>query len=144
VGKISGGKNYNIVPDSTEIGIDIRTIPGQNNREVLNELRSYLGEDVQIEPVIDVRGISTDPDHPWIQDIFRIMEKYLKESAVARGANYFTDGSALKPAYGNPPTVVLGPGEPALAHKTDEFCYISKIEDAAAAYTEIAHQWCNG
>ncbi|MBW1799894.1 MAG: M20 family metallopeptidase [Deltaproteobacteria bacterium] len=144
VGRISGGKNYNIVPDSTVIGIDIRTIPGQNNRQVLNELRSCLGEDVEVKPVIDVGGISTDPDHPWMQDIFKIMEKYIKESAVARGATYFTDGSALTPAYGNPPTVVLGPGEPAMAHKTDEFCYISKIEDATAAYTEIARQWCHG
>ena len=41
----------------------------------------------------------------------------------------------------NPPTIILGPGEPEMAHKTDEFCYLSKIELAAEAYTQIARRW---
>jgi succinyl-diaminopimelate desuccinylase len=48
----------------------------------------------------------------------------------------------LTPAYGNPPTIILGPGEPEMAHKTDEFCHLSKIEWAIEAYTEIARTWC--
>ena len=47
------------------------------------------------------------------------------------------------PAYGNPPTVILGPGEPDMAHKTDEYCLVSKIEAAADVYTEIAKRWCH-
>ena len=38
----------------------------------------------------------------------------------------------------NPPTIILGPGKPELAHKTREFCYLPKIEVAVDAYTEIA------
>jgi acetylornithine deacetylase/succinyl-diaminopimelate desuccinylase-like protein len=29
-----------------------------------------------------------------------------------------------------------------MAHKTDEYCYISKIEEATQAYMEIAMNWC--
>jgi len=29
-----------------------------------------------------------------------------------------------------------------MAHKTDEFCYISKIEEATEAYVEIGRKWC--
>ena len=71
------------------------------------------------------------------------MESFLGERPVPRGVAYFTDASVLTPAFGNPPTVILGPGEPEMSHKTDEFCYISKIEEAAEAYLEIAKKWCD-
>ena len=40
------------------------------------------------------------------------------------------------------PDEIIGPGESSMAHKTDEFCYISKIEAATEAYLEIAKKWC--
>jgi len=57
------------------------------------------------------------------------------------GAAYFTDCSVPTPAYGNPPTIILGPGEPEVAHKIDEYRYTSKIELAVEAYWEIARKW---
>ena len=39
------------------------------------------------------------------------------------------------------PTVILGPGETAMAHKTDEYCLVSKINEAVDLYTEIGQQW---
>jgi succinyl-diaminopimelate desuccinylase len=58
------------------------------------------------------------------------------------GAPYFTDCSILTPAYRNPPTVILGPGEPEMAHQTEEFCYLSKLQLAVEIYSEIAGVWC--
>jgi succinyl-diaminopimelate desuccinylase len=135
--------NINSVPDKAVIGIDIRTIPGQENNKVYEELQSYLGKEVELKSIVDVDGISTDPQNNWIQQVFEVMDRFLQEHPVVRGATYFTDGSVLAPAFDNPPTVILGPGELTMAHKTDEFCYISKIEDAIEAYIEIAKKWCN-
>jgi succinyl-diaminopimelate desuccinylase len=70
------------------------------------------------------------------------METLSGKRPMAAGAAYFTYCSVLTPAFGNPPTIILGPGEPEMAHKTDEFCYLSKIELAVEAYTEISRQWC--
>jgi succinyl-diaminopimelate desuccinylase len=92
--------------------------------------------------VVDVGSVATDPEHEWVQQVFEIMELLLKERPVARGVSYFTDASFLTPAFGSAPTIILGPGEPTQAHKTDEFCYIDKIEEAADAYFEIAEAWC--
>ena len=39
------------------------------------------------------------------------------------------------------PAVILGPGETAMAHKTDEYCVIPKIEEAVEIYAEIARRW---
>lgn len=134
--------NINSVPDKAVIGIDIRTVPGLDNDKVYEELQSYLGEEVELKRVVDVGGISTDPQNEWIQQVY-VMEVFLEERPAVQGATYFTDASILSPALGNPPTLILGPGELTMAHKTDEFCHISKIEVAAEAYIEIAKRWCN-
>ena len=42
VGSIRGGTQPNIVPDSCEISVDRRTIPGESNAGVIRELRSLL------------------------------------------------------------------------------------------------------
>ena len=48
-----------------------------------------------------------------------------------RAATYFTDAAALNRAFDNPPTVILGPGEPQMAHQTDEYCELERVREAA-------------
>jgi succinyl-diaminopimelate desuccinylase len=133
--------NMNSVPDEATIGIDIRTLPQQSHQALLDELQTLLGRDVELQIRQDVGGISTPAEHDWIQQVYAIMARYLGETPVERGATYYTDGSVLKPALGDPPTVILGPGEPELAHVTDEYCRIDRIETLTEAYTEIALAW---
>ena len=142
IGTISGGININSVPDKVLLEIDIRTIPGQNINNTIENLKTCLGIEVEISTIQKAEGIATNPDDKWTQQVFGIMEKYLDEKIIPKGITYFTDGSVLKPAYENPPTLILGPGEPSMAHKTDEYCYISKIETITEAYTDIAFNWC--
>ena len=54
----------------------------------------------------------------------------------------FTDAAALSQAYRAPPTVILGPGEPQMAHQTDEYCTVDRIHQAVGAYQEIIRRWC--
>jgi succinyl-diaminopimelate desuccinylase len=142
VGTISGGININSVPDCCAIGIDIRTIPGQNHSEICQKLQTFLGDEVEIKLLNEVPSIATDEKNEWIQSVFEIVEPYLKTRPIAKGATFFTDASVLTPAFGYPPTVVLGPGEPEMAHKTNEFCHISKIEESMEIYMKIAEKWC--
>lgn len=55
--------------------------------------------------------------------------------------SYFTDASIFTPAYDGLPTVILGPGEPALAHQTDEYCEIAKLHDAVEIYRMLIRDW---
>jgi succinyl-diaminopimelate desuccinylase len=136
--------NINSVPDRAEIGIDIRTVPGQDHAALGRGLSGYLGDGVAIETLIDVAGVWTDPKDAWLQQVFAIMAAILGEPIETRTATYFTDASALTPAYGGPPTVILGPGRPELAHQTDEYCEIARIEQAVEAYRAIALAWADG
>lgn len=142
VGTISGGLNINSVPDRCVIGVDIRTIPGQNHAEICQQLQDFLGSEVDVEILNEAQSITTDEKNEWIQSVFRLVEPYLKARPVAKGATFFTDASVLTPAFGHPPTIILGPGEPEMAHKTDEFCYISKVKEGVEIYTKIAEEWC--
>ena len=141
VGTVHGGMNINSVPDTAEIGIDIRTIPGQDHGGVRTGLESYLGEDVKMETLVDVEAIWTDPDNTWMQEVFAIMAPLLDEEIEARTATYFTDAAALTPAYGGVPTVILGPGEAHMAHQTDEYCLVYRIDQAVEAYRQLALSW---
>jgi succinyl-diaminopimelate desuccinylase len=142
VGTMNGGINLNSVPDRAEFTIDVRTIPGQDHGLLINRLRSYLGNEVSLSPLVDVQGVWTETDEPWIQEVFEIMEPFLGEKPQARGAPYFTDASALKPSFDGAPTVILGPGDMTLAHQTDEYCAVDKIDEAASIYEAIARKWC--
>lgn len=87
-----------------------------------------------------VLSVSTDAKHEWVQEVFDIRRGLPGKQPVPVGATYSTDCSVLTTALGNPPTVVLGPGEPEMA-QTDEFCYLSKMDLAADAYAEITKAW---
>ena len=141
VGTFEGGLNLNSVPDRAAFTVDIRTIPEHDHGEILTGLRERLGDDALIESVVDVDGVHTPPEDEWMQQVFAIMEQILGESIEPRGAPYYTDASALTPAYGRPPTVILGPGDMKMAHQTDEYCDIRDIEQAAQAYLTIARKW---
>ena len=142
VGTIRGGLNLTSVPDQAEIGIDIRTIPGQRHSELRAALQAALGSEVELEPVVDVPSIRTPVENPWVQEVFERMTPILGERPKARAATYFTDASALTPAFGGVATIVLGPGEPSVAHRTDEWCELDRIGQAVEAYVEIARRWC--
>ncbi|NCF29044.1 MAG: ArgE/DapE family deacylase [Gammaproteobacteria bacterium] len=141
VGTVHGGLNINSVPDMAEIGIDIRTTPDQDHAAIRSHLTGYLGDSVVLDPIVDVGGVLTDPGNEWMQEVFDVMSGILGSRPEPHTAAYFTDASALTPAYGGAPTIILGPGEATLAHQTDEYCFTAKIEEAVEAYMEIARRW---
>ncbi|MEX2029523.1 MAG: M20 family metallopeptidase [Anaerolineales bacterium] len=142
VGTIAGGLNINSVPDEVILGVDIRTLPGQRHGALRQRLTQHVGDEIAWSTLVDVEAVWTDPADPWIQAVFDHAGPIVGARPAVRGAPYFTDAAVLTPAYGSPPTVILGPGEMELAHQTDEYCRIDRIEQAAALYVEIARGWC--
>ena len=142
VGTIRGGLNINSVPDEAVIGVDIRSIPGVQHAQLKAELQRQLGDEVEIETLLDLEAVFTEPTQPWMQEVFEIMRPILGSRPQPRVATYFTDAAALNVAYDTPPTVILGPGEAQMAHQTNEYCVAERITESVAAYEEIARRWC--
>lgn len=142
VGWFHGGMNINSIPDEAKFGIDIRMVPGLTETEVMAALAEIGGQDVSFSLLGHSAPVYTDPSDPWIMEVGEVMAEITGVRHAPGIASYFTDAAALTKAYGHPPTVILGPGEPELAHQTDEFCYVRRIEEATVAFTEIARRWC--
>ena len=142
VGTVRGGLNINSVPDEAVIAIDIRTVPTVDHKVLIDELSRQLAPDVTLEPLMDLGPVYTPPEDPWMQSVFEVMTPILGTRPTPRAATYFTDAAALSRAYNDPPTVILGPGEPQMAHQTDEYCVLNRIEQSVAAYQEIIRRWC--
>jgi succinyl-diaminopimelate desuccinylase len=141
VGSLHGGANVNSVPDRAEVQIDIRTVPGQSNEAIGKEVARVLGEGAEVSRMVDVGAVASNPQNEWVSSVFDLYERMTGGRIDPRGAPFFTDASVLVPAMGGIPALILGPGETAMAHKTDEYCHVSKIEAAVALYTDIVRHW---
>ena len=85
VGTIRGGLNINSVPDAAEIGIDIRTIPGQRPpRAAAAACAATSAPTSTLRAIVDVESVYTDPADPWMQRVFAVMAPLLGEPLVPR------------------------------------------------------------
>jgi succinyl-diaminopimelate desuccinylase len=141
VGTIRGGLNVNSVPDAATFTIDVRTIPALPNDAARAALAAALGPDVQLRTLVNVSSLRADPADPWVQEVLDAAAARLGSRPAPQSAPYFTDASELTPALGGVPTVILGPGELHLAHQTDEWCLVARIEEAAELYRELVARW---
>lgn len=141
VGTVEGGQNPNSVPDRAAISIDIRSLPGQRHQQIKQQLITQVGEGIDIEIVSDLPSVWTEPDNFWLKSVERIAGEVQGLHFESASAPYFTDASVLTPFFGGVPTVILGPGEISVAHKTDEYCEIRQIEQAVEIYRAIISSW---
>ena len=133
--------NINSVPDAAAIGIDIRTVAGQDHTRLIQRLTQYLGSDAELTPEINEEAVWTDPDDPWVQDVFELVTPIFNHRPGVETISYFTDAAALKHAFGDVPTLIFGPGDSFTAHQTDEYCELRRIDEAVAAYSAIIRNW---
>lgn len=140
VGTFHGGMNINSVADRATIEIDVRTVPGLDHAQVRAQIGTAL-DGMQVETVLDLPGVWTAPDNPWVARCAEIVSEVTARPLALRTATYFTDASVLAPALGDAPTLILGPGEPTQAHQTDEWCSVQRIHEATEIYRRLIAAW---
>jgi acetylornithine deacetylase/succinyl-diaminopimelate desuccinylase-like protein len=128
VGVISGGTQANIVPERCMIVVDRRTLPGETERGVWQEIEALLRHR-QLEARM-VNGklapclpLETDPGVPLVAQFLRQLRQ--REPA---GVDYFCDAAVLGEA--GIPSVVFGPGDIAQAHTANEWISLDSLEHA--------------
>jgi succinyl-diaminopimelate desuccinylase len=141
VGTFHGGLNINSVPDRAVIEVDLRTIPGMDHSSLREEIAATMQEDMEVEATIDLPGVWTSSEVPWVKRTIRIAAAVTGEPFQLKTATYFSDASVLVPALSGAPTLILGPGEPAQAHQTDEWCSVDRIHQATAIYRQMIVDW---
>lgn len=137
VGIVHGGMNINSVPDHAGFTIDARTTAKINHQELILQLKKELGDEVDIETLVDLKSVSSNENDPFVQEVYNVCGIIKDREGFPKSMPYLTDGSVLQSAYGYVPAIILGPGQPEMAHQTDEFCYTAKIEEAVTIYENI-------
>lgn len=141
VGTLNGGDTINSVPSRAEIGIDVRTLPRMAHGRLKSDLTRHLAPELdRLRTVVDLPAVWTDAADPWLRHVCKQLGVEIGK-AEPFGLPFFTDASILKPALGNPPTLILGPGETEMAHKTDEYCFAHRIPEAVAHYRDLMLDW---
>lgn len=128
VGTIQGGRQPNIVPDSCTITIDRRTLPGETDRTVRQQIRQKIALANTTARIVPVRSVPCPPletphNQPFIQSLMQ-----LAQQRHPLGVDYFCDAAVL--AAKGIPSIVFGPGNIAQAHTRDEWIDTRQLTEA--------------
>ncbi|MHC4572866.1 MAG: M20 family metallopeptidase [Planctomycetota bacterium] len=138
VNTIAGGAAINVVPDKCSVGIDIRTLPRQNHKDVVDDLRKIFGklkqENPQFEAEVsilrEVEALETDPSCKFVKDFCSAAGTH-----ETKAVGFTTDGPYFAPL--GAPVVIFGPGKPEVCHKPDEYIEIADVEKAVEHYKNV-------
>lgn len=136
--RIAGGSATNIVPDHCFMEIDIRTLPGQRQEDIIKNVQRLINELAENDP--DFRAsvsilrtcsaLETPHNNPFVQAVCRVAG--INET---HATGFTTDGPLF--AQLNAPVVILGPGDGTLCHKSNEAIEIDALDSAQQMYKKI-------
>jgi succinyl-diaminopimelate desuccinylase len=135
INTISGGEAMNIVPDRCTLGVDVRTLPGQDHEAIRYDFERMLAKLTagvpQFEAALVVErwagAMETDPDCEFVKTFCSAVDVDLTNAI-----GFTTDAPHL--ASLGAPIVLYGPGNPKLCHQTDEFIEIADLQAGADSF----------
>jgi succinyl-diaminopimelate desuccinylase len=138
VNTIAGGEAMNIVPDHCAIGLDIRTLPGQDHNALRRDIEQLLGSiEVEVPQFAatlsvdrSVEAMETDPSCPFVKDFCTAVNV-----DMTNAVGFTTDGPHLVPL--GAPIVIFGPGKPNLCHQVDEHIAIDDLQQGVDVFGNI-------
>ncbi len=125
---LNSGTKVNMIPDSAVFTLDIRTIPFTKNSEIIKFAKSIC--DIEVEVLNDRPAINEPQNSPLVQNLRKA------GGGEFVGLSFYTDGSQYVLQTGLP-FVILGPGDPKLCHKKDEFIVAGELNIAKDIYLKL-------
>lgn len=140
INTIQGGEALNIVPDRCTLGVDVRTLPGQDHEGIRYDLERMLARLTATVPQFEAElaverfagAMETDPTGPFVKTFCAAVGVDLTNSIA-----FTTDAPHLAPL--GAPIVIYGPGKPGLCHQTDECIDVADLQAGAASFRKVIH-----
>lgn len=138
INMINGGEAMNIVPDRCTLGVDIRTLPGQDHETIrydfermLARLRSGVPQfDGELAIERSAQAIETDPECEFVKTFCSAVGVDLTNVI-----GYTTDAPHLLPL--GAPIVIFGPGKPKMCHQVDEYIEIADLQTGVDLFKSV-------
>jgi len=130
---ISGGSAHNVIPDRCEFTIDIRTVPGRSHDEWVRCLKEALCSEIHPHSG-RYRPCSTDESEEIVR---RAVQANFRAELI--GSPTASDWAFL-----DVPTVKMGPGNPLLSHRPDEYIEVGQVTRAVDVFKRLAIHYLGG
>jgi acetylornithine deacetylase len=147
--KIQGGVGMSTYPETCNLSIERRTLPGESVEKALAEIRDACDAVRSRHSAFDARvTLSTaqlPSDVPLDSPVVKRLRGALERENVPvsiEGLSAWTDAALLNEA--GIPTICFGPGDIGLAHAAEEFVPIDEINIATRVLTRVVREWCEG
>lgn len=133
-GVIRGGQKVNVIPDRCTVEIDMRSTPGIDPGQLLEEIeRSLNMEKLNLEVLHQLMPVEISKEMGIVRSLSSMRgDRDVCDVAFATEMVRFSDRN------GN--IAVLGPGDPRQAHQIDEHIDIEEVLEAAKIYYELASE----
>lgn len=121
---INAGRQHNVIPDSCEMVIDVRTNENYTNEEVFELLKANCKSELK------ARSFRLSSSH--IPESHPLIQKLIAMGRTPFGSPTLSD-QALMPWL----SFKLGPGDSARSHTANEYIKASEIEEAVRMYVQL-------
>jgi len=146
--KIQGGVGMSTYPETCNLAIERRTLPGESVERALQEITDACAAVGSKHPRFDARvTLSTAQlpsdvpvDAPIVERLRGALEREELPVSV-EGLSAWTDAALLNEA--GIPTICFGPGDIGLAHAAEEYVPIEEIDIATRVLTRVVREWCD-
>jgi succinyl-diaminopimelate desuccinylase len=140
VGTIKGGVTINVVPDVCEAEMDIRLVPGQDYRKVIETVRDIAGDRIQVDLIDWKEPVETNQDAEIVEIALSAVGEITGQQREPMGVSYFTDGAILANCL-HIPMVNIGPADTGMTHQPNENVEVSRLVQAVKIYLLIAFRY---
>lgn len=154
VGKIMGGDDPNIVPDTCIVQMDRRWLPQETLEDIQEEI-SIIAREIaskyngkykikamrEFTAELINRPYKIDDDHPFVQSMKNIVDSVTNKTPSTIAFPAWSDAGLLS-YHTRANCVILGPGNINQAHANNEFCSISDILLATEIYYSAIKKIC--
>ncbi|HEV2440632.1 MAG TPA: M20 family metallopeptidase [bacterium] len=135
----------NVMHADALVGLDIRTIPGQDLAAIRADLvaaadsaaAATRGCRAELEVIEERPWTETDPAAPIARAVADACRRVQGRPPRLAGVPGATDGTFLH-AWAHVPIVTIGPGDVTIPHQVDEFVRVADIAEACRIYAAAA------
>lgn len=140
----------NVMPGESVAYVDIRTVPGQDHKEIKESLGNILKElgnqdpdfNVTMDYLADKPVVSMGKDEPIVTTAAKVYRDLTGKEPIYNGVPGATDGTYLRDIKGIP-CLVNGPGPRHIPHQTDEYVEIDELIESLQLYALTTYRFLN-